>query len=355
MPASCLDCADHSYPFLPVSSVTLKQLAQQLGLASSTVSRALRNGSDISADTKQRVQAMATQLHYQPHAYASGLRSQLSHTIGVVVPEVNDQFFSLAIDGIEEIARQNGYHTLICLTHDSYALEADVTRQLTRGRVDGVLISLAGETQGPAHLEQLSSRGVPLVFFDRVSEVLGTATVTTNDFDAAYQATEHLLDNGCRRIAYLLMSGKLAIGNQRQQGYEAALQAHGLPRDADLVLEGGGSNEENVARIKDLLLRQPAIDGLFASTGRLALSAYQACQELGRAIPQDVKVIGFSNLEIASLLAPALSTVTQPAYEIGREAARLLFGAIIEKKPLLAAQSLELPARLIARASTAVI
>ena len=336
-----------------MSSVTLKQLAQQLGLASSTVSRALRNGSDISAETKHRVQTMAAKLHYQPHAYASGLRSQLSHTIGVVVPEVNDQFFSQAIDGIEEIARQNGYHTLICLTHDSYALEADVTRQLTRGRVDGVLISLAGETQGPAHLEQLSSRGVPLVFFDRVTEALGTATVTTNDFDAAYQATEHLLEAGCRRVAYLLMSGKLAIGNQRQHGYEAALRAHGLAPDPELVLEGGSSNTENVARIRGLLQRRPDIDGLFASTGRLALSSYQACQELGRAIPQDIKVIGFSNLEIAAMLAPALSTITQPAHEIGREAARLLFGAIIEKKPLLASQSVELPARLVARASTA--
>ena len=335
-----------------MSSVTLKQLAQQLGLASSTVSRALRNGSDISAETKRRVQTMAAQLHYQPHAYASGLRNQLSHTIGVVVPEVNDRFFSLAIDGIEEIARQKGYHLLICLTHDSYDLEADVTRQLTRGRVDGVLISLASETQGPAHLEQLRSRGVPLVFFDRVSEALDTATVTTNDFGAAYQATEHLLSTGCRRVAYLLMSGKLAIGNQRQRGYEAALGAHGLALDPELLLESSGSNEENATAIKALLQRHPDIDGLFASTGRLALSAYQACQELGRAIPQDIKVIGFSNLEIASLLAPPLSTVTQPAYEIGREAARLLFGAIIEKKPLLASQSVELPAELIVRAST---
>jgi LacI family transcriptional regulator len=338
--------------FTPVSSVTLKQLAQQLGLASSTVSRALRNGSDISAETKRRVQSMAAELHYQPHAYASGLRNQLSHTIGVVVPEVNDRFFSLAIDGIEEMARQNGYHILICLTHDSYDLEAEVTRQLTRGRVDGVLISLAGETQGPAHLEQLSSRGVPLVFFDRVSDALGTATVTTNDFDAAYQATEHLLNSGCRHVAYLLMSGKLSIGNQRQRGYEAALTAHGLALDPDLILEGGGSNDENTAAIKRLLEQRPDVDGLFASTGRLALSSYQACQELGRAIPQDVKVVGFSNLEIASLLAPPLSTVTQPAYEIGREAARLLFSAIIEKKPLLATQSVELPAELIVRAST---
>jgi LacI family transcriptional regulator len=123
--------------------------------------------------------------------------------------------------------------------------------------------------------------------------------------------------------------------------------------DPDLVLEGGSSNLENVARIKALLQRHPTIDGLFASTGRLALSSYQACQELGRAIPQDVKVIGFSNLEIASLLSPALSTITQPAHEIGREAARLLFGAIIDKKPLLASQSVELPARLLPRASTA--
>ena len=336
-----------------MSSVNLKQLAKKLGLASSTVSRALRDSPEISSDTKQRVQALATQLRYQPHAYASGLRNQMSHTIGIVVPEISDHFFSLAIDGIEEVARQNGYHVLICLTHDSYDLEAAVTDQLTRGRVDGVLISLAGETQGPAHLEQLCSRDLPVVFFDRVSEALGTATVTTNDFGAAYQATEHLLEAGCRRIAYLLMSGNLAIGNQRQQGYAAALHAHGLPLDPDLVLEGGGTNDESVARIKELLVRHPDIDGLFASTGRLALSSYQACQELGLTIAQDVKVIGFSNLEIASLLAPPLSTVTQPAYEIGREAARILFEAIIQKKPLLASQSVELPAKLVVRASTA--
>lgn len=335
-----------------MSSVNLKQLAKQLGLASSTVSRALRDSHEISADTKQRVQAMAAQLKYQPHAYASGLRNQMSHTIGIVVPEVNDHFFSLAIDGIEEIARQNGYHVLICLTHDSYDLEAAVTSQLTRGRVDGVLISLAGETRGPAHLEQLCSRGLPLVFFDRVSDALGTATVTTNDYTAAYQATEHLLDAGCRRIGYLIMPGNLAIGSQRQRGYEAALRAHGLTPEANLVQEGGRSNEESVARIKELLGRRPDIDGLFASTGRLALSTYQACQALGRAIPQDVKVIGFSNLEIAALLAPALTTITQPAYEIGREAARLLFQAITQKQPLLAAQSLELPAKLVVRAST---
>lgn len=335
-----------------MSSVSLKELAQQLGLACSTVSRALHNRADISAKTKHRVQKKAAELNYEPHAYASGLRCQSSHTIGVVVPEVNDPFFSQAIDGIEETARQNGYNILICLTHDSYDLEADVIRQLTRGRVDGILISLVGEQQGSSYLKQLSGCGVPLVLFDRVSEALGMATVSTNDFDAAYQATEHLLDVGCHQIAYLSMSSKLSIGNQRQQGYEAALRTHGLQPNSTLVLEGSNSNLENVTRIKALLQQQLAIDGLFASTGRLALNTYQACRELGRLIPQDVKVIGFSNLEMASLLSPALSTITQPAHEIGRAAAQLILSSIIDKKPLLASQNIELPARLIVRAST---
>ena len=335
-----------------MSFVNLKQLAGELGLSSSTVSRAMRDSYEISAATRERVQTVARQLNYQPNPFAGSLRNNVTKTIGVVLPQVDNHFFSLAINGIEEVAQQNGYHVLIYLTHDSGEQEKAVTKYLTSGRVDGILLALASGTRGVSHLEKLKLLGVPIVQFDRVSDTLRTATVTTDDYASSYQATEHLLAAGCRTIAHLRVSESLSISSKRLRGYQAALQAHHLAPDPDLVLTGATSNEENLRRITRLLAQRPDIDGIFASVERLALSSYQACYNLGIAIPKRMKIIGFSNMETASLLAPSLSTITQPAYAIGREAARLLLHAVTKRQPILPSQSLELKSELIARAST---
>ncbi|GAB3851631.1 LacI family DNA-binding transcriptional regulator [Hymenobacter terrigena] len=336
-----------------MSSVNLKQLAAHLGLAQSTVSRALRDSYEISTATCQRVQEVARQLNYTPNPYAGSLRNNVTKTIGLVLPEVDNHFFSLAINGIEEIAQQNGYHVLIYITHDSQEQEVAVSKYLTSGRVDGILVSLASGTVDITHLENLKEMGVPMVQFDRVSEKLNTATVTTDDFASGYNATEHLLKAGCRHIAHLQVAENLSIGSKRLQGYMAALEAHQVPYDASLVLDSNGSNDENLANIKNLLEQHPQIDGIFAAVERLALGSYRACQSLGKSIPDDVKIIGFSNMETASLLAPSLTTITQPAYAIGKEAARILFQAINKNKPVLPSQSLELKSELIVRASSA--
>jgi LacI family transcriptional regulator len=337
-----------------MSFVNLKQLAGELGLSSSTVSRAMRDSYEISTATRERVQTVARQLNYQPNPYASCLRNNVTKTIGVILPQLDNHFFSLAINGIEEVAQQNGYHVLIYLTHDSGEQEKAVSKYLTSGRVDGILLALASGTRGVGHLEKLKLLGVPIVQFDRVSETLRTATVTTDDYASGYQATEHLLRAGCRTVAHLLVSESLSISTRRLQGYRAALADHRIPFDASLVLTGTASNDENLRRIGHLLEQRPDIDGIFASVERLALSSYQACQQLGVAIPERIKIIGFSNMETATLLAPSLTTITQPAYAIGKEAARILFHAITRHKPVLPTQSLELKSELIARASTAV-
>lgn len=334
------------------SSINLKQLAQQLGLASSTVSRALHDSYEISPATRARVQQLARQLSYQPNAIASNLRSSVSKTIGVVLPQVDNPFFALAINGIEEEAQRNGYHVLIYLTHDRSEQEKTVARFLAEGRVDGILLALASGTRGVSHFERLKQLGLPIVQFDRVSDSLRTPTVTTDDYASSYQATAHLLQAGCRTIAHLRIAENLSISSKRLQGYQAALHDHHLPADPDLVLSGTTSNEENVRRIAELLRQRPAIDGIFASVERLALNSYQACQVLGIAIPQRLKIIGFSNMETASLLAPSLTTITQPAHAIGREAARILLQAIRKHRPALPAQSVELKSELIVRAST---
>jgi LacI family transcriptional regulator len=330
-----------------------KQLAEALNLTVASVSRALRDSHEISPQTKARVRQLAAELHYQPNAYASSLRGNLSRTIAVVIPKVTNHFFALAINGIEEVARQSGFHVLICLTHDDYEREAAILQHLGGGRADGLLLSVASETQDFAHLRAFAETHLPLVFFDRVCAEVPTAQVTTNDYESGREATEHLLAAGCRNIAHLLVSSNLSIGQLRHQGYLDALGARGLTPDPDLVVNGLSDDGQNLTLIRRLLRRRPDIDGIFASVERLATSAYQVCHELGRRIPDDIKIIGFSNLETVSLLAPPLSTITQPAYSIGREAATILIQAIEKKKPVLPTQSLVLKSTLNKRESTA--
>ena len=332
--------------------VNLKSLAEELHMSIATVSRALRDSHEVSEATKQRVRALATARHYEPNAYASSLRRNISKTIGVVIPKVANHFFALAINGIEEAARQAGYHVLIYLTHDDYAREVSIIQHLKGGRIDGLLMSVASGTEDFAHIKSLQDTNLPMVFFDRVCAEVATAKVTTNDYESGYQATEHLVQAGCRCIAHLLISNNLSIGQFRQQGYLDALAAHALPADPGLVLNGAMDNEQNLALIRELLLRRPDIDGIFASVERLAISTYHVCRELGRRIPDDIKIIGFSNLESASLLDPPLSTITQPAYDIGREAAKILLRAVEKKKPILPGQSLVLDSTLFERRST---
>lgn len=333
--------------------VNLKRLAEELHLSIATVSRALQDSHEVSAATKERVRALAAALHYEPNAYASSLRRHQSKTIGVVIPKVTNHFFALAINGIEEAARQANYHVLIYLTHDDYEREAAIIQHLKGGRVDGILMSVANGAEETKHLQGLKESNLPVVFFDRVCTDIPTANVTTNDYESGYQATEHLVAAGCRTIAHLLLSNNLSIGRHRHQGYLDALEAHGYPADAALVLPGTMDNQENAARIRELLQRRPDIDGIFASIERLAVSAYHVCRELGRRIPEDVKIVGFSNLESVSLFDPPLTTITQPAYAIGREAAKILLRAVEKKRAILPSQSVVLKSELVQRRSTA--
>ncbi|WP_222841477.1 substrate-binding domain-containing protein [Hymenobacter sp. BT188] len=270
-----------------------------------------------------------------------------------MIPEVANHFFSLAINGIEEMARHSGYHVLIHLTHEDYEREVAITQYLTGGRVDGILMSVASETQEFAHLQQLYARKPALVFFDRVCDAVATAKVTTNDYKSGHLATEHLIEAGCGHIAHMSVSGNLSIGRMRLQGYQAALAAHSLAFDDTLVLDGEADDEQNTQLIMELLRRRPEVDGIFAAAERLAISSYQACKNMGRSILGEVKIIGFSNLGVASLLDPALTTITQPAYEIGKEAAKILLRAIEKKKAILPSQSLRLKSELFQRKSTA--
>lgn len=335
-----------------MEGITIKQLAKELNLSVSTVSKAFQNSYDISPQTRERVLAMAKKLNYQPNPYASSLRKQKSKTIAIVIPEIANNFFALAIRGIESVAQDKGYHVLIYLTHEDHAKEVAFTQHLLNGRVDGVLMSLTDGNQSHSHIDQLHQKEVPLVFFDRVYEHLPTARVTTNDYDSGYAATTHLIEQGCRLIAHLFLSKNLSIANRRKEGYLQALRDHNLPVHEELIIPCTSDPQKDYQLIEAVLRSPDRPDGIFSSFEKLALLSYQACEHLRLAIPDDIKIISFSNLETAPLLRPSLSTITQPAFDIGQTAATLLFTALEKGIQTLSSEDIVIPSLLDKRSST---
>jgi LacI family transcriptional regulator len=336
-----------------MGAVNIKQLAQQLNLSISTVSRALNDSYDIGPETRKRVLELAKKLNYQPNPHASGLRKHKSKTIGVVVPEIANNFFALAINGIQSAAREKGYHVLIYVTNESDKIESESLQHLQNGRIDGLLISVSNKTVNDETLRQIKEQGIPLVFFDRVRDNFDTAKITTDDYESGFKAAEHLIQQGCKRIAYLQISKKLSIGLNRMRGYLDALKKYDLPDDKALILDCVDNKQANYKMIEALLKTKNRPDGIFASVEHLAIASYLVCRDLKLQIPRDVKIISFSNLEAAELLNPSLTTITQPAFEIGKEAATILLKALTKKGFKLSDTKHVLPSTLIQRASTA--
>lgn len=327
-------------------------LAKELRLSVSTVSKVFTDSHEISEQTKQKVLELAKKLNYVPNPYASSLRKRKSKTIAVVLPEVADSFFSVAINGIESVAREKGYHVLIYLTHERFDREQAILTDFQSGRVDGVLISVSNETTNDAHISDMMQRGIPVVFFDRVCEETATTRITTNDRESGYLAAQHLIEQGCERIAYLTISERLSISRNRLTGCRQALAAHNLPfQDNDLVL-CTDDEAENYAIIKKLLRRKDRPEGIIASVEKLTAGIYLACKELKVAIPEDIKVISFSNQSAAPILNPSLTTITQPAFEMGKMAASVLFNNLKKSDTSLKAETIIVPSVLIPREST---
>jgi LacI family transcriptional regulator len=333
-------------------TITIKTLAKELNISISTVSKALNDSYEISLETKQKVWDLAKKLKYNRNPSASNLRSHKTKTIAVVIPEIANNFFSQAINGIEEIARQRGYHVLIYQTHENSELEVAFTDSLLSGRVDGILISVSSDTNNTEHFTSLVKE-IPTVFFDRVYEDIDAVKITTDDYESAYNATSYLIDCGCKKIAYLFALNNLNAGKQRMAGYQDALKAGKMSCSYDLILNYDQDADRNYANIKELMLTKKP-DAVISSIEDLALPCYYVCKELGINIPGDLKIISFSNLNTAALLNPSLTTITQPAFEMGKEAAGILF-RILDKKYFEPNEWLVLKSMLIKRESTSCI
>jgi len=310
--------------------VTIKDIARALDISPSTVSRALKDHPDISQKTKQAVKQLAEELNYQPNAIALNLRQRRTHTIGVIIPEIVHFFFSTIISGIEDVAYEAGYSVIVSQSNESLEREKMDTQALFNNRVDGMLISMSRETTEYEHFESIFKKGMPMVFFDRVCDKLDTSRVIVDDFDGAYQATEHLIQNGYKRIAHLGGPLSLSISRMRFEGYKAALEKYNIPLDDSLVLSDNSFEDvENATEMTNMLLdmKNPP-DSLFAINDNAALGAMIAVKQHKLKIPEEFGVAGFSNWRFTTLTEPPLTTVDQPGFAMGQEAARLLIKEI---------------------------
>ncbi|GAB7022428.1 LacI family DNA-binding transcriptional regulator [Salidesulfovibrio brasiliensis] len=307
-----------------MAQFTIKDLARKLGVSPSTVSRALHDHPDISEDTKRRVVAAAEKYHYQPNLIAQSLQKKSSTTIGVIVPEIRHHFFSTVISGIEEVAYEAGYIIMVCQSNETLAREIVNTQALVANRVAGLLVAISTETTRYDHLKSVLKRGVPLVQFDRVVEELETSKVVIDDYSAAYEAVMHLVRSGYRRIGHLAGQEGIALNRHRFEGYRAALADSGLAFEEKFLVPGGYREEDGRRGAEVYLAMDELPDAILAINDPVAVGAFSRFREAGVRIPEDVALVGFSDTPAAALIEPALTTVYQPAFEMGRTAATLL-------------------------------
>ncbi|GAB2589246.1 LacI family DNA-binding transcriptional regulator [Spirosoma areae] len=335
-----------------MDAITIKDIARALNLSTSTVSRALRDSYEINAETKRLVIEYAERLNYHPNPIALSLKENRSRVIGVIVPQIANHFFSQTINGIEATAYNRGYHVIIFQSHESFERELATVQQAVARKADGLLISLSSSTSDVSYLRGLQEKKLPIVQFDRVSKDLDTLCVTADNFGGAFAATEHLIQSGRRRIAHVTIPPHISITQERLAGYRAALEKYGLRYDEGLVRYAEFGQHEIDPIIDDLLKVAP--DAFFAASDRLALACLSALNRRNIAIPKAVSLIGFTNITVADLLAPPMSTVEQPALEIGQVAAEQLINLIEGKQKLTPPGPIKIPTRLIVRVSTLV-
>ncbi|HZL10739.1 MAG TPA: LacI family DNA-binding transcriptional regulator [Prolixibacteraceae bacterium] len=335
------------------SRITIKDLAARMNLSVSTISRALHNHHSIGEKTTEEVKKLAKELGYFPNSVASNLRSNKTHTIGVIVPRIDIHFHSHAISGIEEFAYKSGYYVTIFQSRDSLEREIAITEILQTKMVEGVIACLGLETKDCTHFSKFNKLNVPLVFYDRVSKDFEASKVIIDDFEAAFKATEHLISIGCKRISHIAGCQTTDIFKARLEGYKAALTKHNILIDEKLIeYTSDLSYEEGARCAKKFLSLDILPDGMFCANDYTAISAIQVFKKANRQIPQDIAVVGFSNYPISRVIEPTLTTIDDRAFEMGQAAAKLLIRQIEDKDHTIASETIVLKTNLIIRDST---
>lgn len=337
--------------------VTLKDLAKQLGVSVTTVSKALKDYSDIGKETKEQVKKLAQELNYQPNIHAVSLRVQKSLTLGVIIPKIEHYFFANVLNGIIQEAEKHGYIVITLFSEDDVNLEKHQVNLLINKRVDGILMVLSHESQlhEQSHVMNILAHNIPLVLLDRTSSAIPCSKILIDEQKAGYKATKHLLSNGAKRILYLGGSKWQLNYRKRFNGYTQALHEFGIVEDDRLIYHCEHNDIDEATQKTSIALKEnDDIDAIFASTDLLALGAVKAVHQIGKSIPEDISVFGFSNWFMTQHFEPSLSTVEQPSTIMGEKAVEILLKEIADEEKRLPVkhQTLLLPTQLILRDST---
>lgn len=305
--------------------VTLKQIARELDVSISTVSKSLRNSPEISEDTRQKVQAFARLYNYKPNNIALSLKNRKTKTIGIIIPEIVHHFFATVISGIEQVANENGYNVIVCLSNESFDREVLNMEMLANGSIDGFIISLSKETQFRAdfhHITEIINQGMPVVMFDRVTSEILCDKVIIDDKAAAYEAVQSLINRGKKKIALVTTVDYVSVGKLRTDGYTKALLDNEIPFSGNLILKI--EDMENCEAAITKLIQEMAIDAVFAVNELFAVTSIKAAAKLGLRVPEDLSVIAFTDGIISRYSTPTITTVSQNGIEMGGKAARML-------------------------------
>ncbi|MEP7376738.1 MAG: LacI family DNA-binding transcriptional regulator [Chitinophagaceae bacterium] len=308
----------------PKKDITIYDIAQKLGLSSATVSRGLQDNPSINKNTRKKVQQTARELGYRHNNFASSLRKQKTNTIGVIVHELNSHFITSVLAGIEKITTAAGYDLIIAHSSESYEKEAANALNLFHKRVDGLIASLAFNTKGLDHYKTFEDKGIPIIFFDRVEEKSDSTKVIIDNYKCGYEATRHLIEQGCKKIVLVTASLKRNVYAQRHKGYVDALSDHNIPFKKDLVLIKDLSEQCGVEAAMQIMKMKPMPDGAFITNDFSAAVCMQTLKEHGIKIPGQIAIVGFNNDTISKIVEPQLTTIHYPGIEMGEIAARHL-------------------------------
>ena len=313
--------------------VTIYDVAKALNISPSTVSRGLKDHPHIRKETRNKIKDLANKMGYQRNKFASSLRKRRTETIGVVVPKLNSYFMAAVIAGMEKITNQGGYGLIISQSQESGKQEKSCISTLFNSRIDGLLISLAYDTENLNHLRMLFNKNIPVVFFDRVAECSGCMSVVIDNFKAGYEAASHLIGQGCRRIVHLGGNLQRNVYSERFRGYRQALADNGVKYEKDLIIISELNTQAGLEAAHSMIKMKKRPDGIFTANDTSAVAVICELQKAGVQIPEDIAVVGFNNEPVSQVVQPKLTTIDYPAKEMGEIAAKSLIGILNNSQP----------------------
>ncbi|SDS11390.1 transcriptional regulator, LacI family [Mucilaginibacter mallensis] len=336
----------------PRKEVTIYDIAEKLNISATTVSRGLQDHPKINDKTKKKILAVAAEMGYRSNPFASSLRTKRGNIIGVIVPRLNSYFMSDVIAGIEKVINESNYNLFISQSLESMKKEISNARAMFNNRVDGLLVSLAYNTDNLDHFEPFITKNIPVIFFDRVQEHLQFPNIFIDNYKAAYQLTSHLIEQSCKRILHIGGSQLRNVYIERYNGYKRALEDHNLPFDDELLIISDLTTQGGQDAGSTILNMEIKPDAVFAANDISAVGCMQFLMDAGMRVPEDIAFAGFNNDPMSSVVRPQLTTIDYKGFEMGEVAAKLLLGHLTDNADLKQTHSLILRSEMIVRDSS---